>query len=214
MAFASLAHCSRVVAGCVIGLVARLWLVTLRVHVVQHPALCCWAQRPWVYALWHGQMMPLLAHRFRRRTVALVSLSTDGEVLAGALRVFGVGVERGSSSRGGRDGLRAVVHRLRWGCDAAFAVDGPRGPRGVAKPGCLAAAHDAQAVVVPFAACAPSAWRLSRAWDGFEIPVPFSRIVVVLGQPLPATACRCATSVTMLSAALDAACEAARRSGA
>lgn len=170
-------------AGLGLGLLARLWLLTLRIQIHTHPSLQVPASTPWVFALWHGQLLPLLAHRRPRPTVALVSLSADGERLAWGMRWFGVHAERGSSSRAGKVGLAAVVKRLQQGWDAAFAVDGPRGPRGVPHPGALAAARSASAWVVPYAvACSRKV--VLRSWDQFEVPLPFCRVAVVLGEPV------------------------------
>ena len=126
----------RALLGVLLGLVARLWLATLRVHVVVHPALERVQGRPWVLAFWHGTQWPLLAWRRRRRTVVLVSLSRDGAMQARALALQGLRVVRGSSSRGGIRGLAQLVRAMkREALDAAFAVDGPRGPLGVVKGG-------------------------------------------------------------------------------
>ena len=118
--------------GVLLGLLARVWLATLRVRVVTHPALGEVQDRPWVLAFWHGTQWPLLAWRRRRRTVVLVSHSRDGSMQARALTLQGLQVVRGSSSRGGTRGLAALVRALkREQADAAFAVVGPRGPVGV-----------------------------------------------------------------------------------
>src|ERR1700744_6559466 len=77
------------VVGVIGGLLVRLWLATLRVRVVVHPALEAVGDRPWVLAFWHGTQWPLLAWRRRRRTVVLVSLSRDGRMQARALRLQG-----------------------------------------------------------------------------------------------------------------------------
>ncbi len=84
--------------------------------------------------------------------MVLVSLSRDGAMQARALALQGLRVVRGSSSRGGARGLAALVRAMRRdGADAAFAVDGPRGPRGVVKGGVVVAARAAGAVLVPMA---------------------------------------------------------------
>ena len=186
--------------GLMVGLFARLWLSTLRLSVVVHPSLQAVGNRPWVLALWHGQMMPLLSYRLRRRTVALVSLSRDGELLCWAFSVLGLSNERGSGSRRGAEGRRAMVRRLRGGWDAAFAADGPRGPRREARPGAIASARDAGGVVVPFTAACARSVVLQRSWDQFEIPLPFSRVAVVLGPPLEPHA----VGTGELSAAIEA----------
>jgi len=177
--------------GFIAGPVARLYLRTLRFTLVTHPDLEQGpaSQAPWVLTFWHGHQFTLHRWTKRRRTAVLVSLSNDGEIQTGALTRLGFAVERGSSSRGGIMGLKGIVRRMREGCDAAFAVDGPRGPRGVVRAedervGAILAARLSRAVVVPLASACASSWVLSRTWDQFEIPRPFSRIAVALGAPL------------------------------
>lgn len=180
-------HGLRGVLGILLGLVARVWLATLRLRVVASPeALAAWDDpAPWVLAFWHGRQFPLLAWRRRRRTSVLVSLSDDGAMQAKALGLLGLDVVRGSSSRGGARGLAALVRRLRAGLDAAFAIDGPRGPLGVAKPGVAYAARRAGARVVPMGSAARRKKVLARAWDRFLLPLPGTEVVVTLGVPLP-----------------------------
>ncbi len=171
--------------GFLLGLVARLWLATLRVRVAVHPALAAAADRPWVLAFWHGTQWPLLAWKRRRPTVVMVSHSRDGEMQARALAVQGLRVVRGSSSRGGARGLAALVRAMRReGADAAFAVDGPRGPLGVVKGGVVAAARATGGVVVPMAGRVRRGVVLGRTWDRFAIAWPFTRVEVALGAPV------------------------------
>jgi lysophospholipid acyltransferase (LPLAT)-like uncharacterized protein len=175
----------RTVLGWILGVVARAWLATLRVRIVRDPSLDRVADRPWVLAFWHGTQWPLLAWRRRRRTVVLVSLSRDGAMQARALAVQGLRVVRGSSSRGGARGLAALVRAMkRDQADAAFAVDGPRGPIGVVKGGAIAAAHATGAVVVPMTGRVGRGIVLRRAWDRFTLAWPFTRVDVVLGAPI------------------------------
>jgi lysophospholipid acyltransferase (LPLAT)-like uncharacterized protein len=172
-------------AGLLAGLLARVWLATLRVRVVAHPGLEAVRDRPWVFAFWHGTQWPLLAWRRRGRTVVLVSHSRDGAIQARALAMQGFRVVRGSSSRGGARGLAALVRAMRTErLDAAFAVDGPRGPRGVVKGGVVLAARSAGAVLVPAAGAVRRGMVLDRAWDRFAVAWPFTRVDVTLGAPV------------------------------
>jgi lysophospholipid acyltransferase (LPLAT)-like uncharacterized protein len=175
----------RVLLGWCLGLVAWIWLATLRVRVVPHPALEGVNDRPWVLAFWHGTQWPLLAWRRRGPTVVLVSLSRDGVMQARALALQGLRVVRGSSSRGGARGLAALVRAMRHeGADAAFAVDGPRGPRGEVKAGILTAARATGAVLVPMTGRVHSGVVFRRAWDRFTLAWPFTRVDVLLGAPI------------------------------
>ena len=173
--------------GVLLGIVVRLYLTTLRVTVRADPALDGAENRPWILCFWHGDQLPLLRFQRRRPTVALVSHSADGQMQARALAVQGLFVERGSSSRGGARGLVAVVRRLARGQDAAFALDGPKGPRFTVRPGARAAARLSSGVLVPMGSAAPFGVTLERTWDRFRIPLPFSKVAVRLGPPLPAT---------------------------
>jgi lysophospholipid acyltransferase (LPLAT)-like uncharacterized protein len=174
----------RAVLGVALGLVARLWLATLRMQLEVHPDLP--ADRPWVLSFFHGTQWPLLAWKRRRATVVMVSLSDDGAMQARALASLGFQVVRGSSSRGGVRALAALVRAMRRGRDAAFAVDGPRGPYGEPKPGAILAAKRAGAVLVPMGSAIRSGKVFDRAWDRFALAWPFSRVAVVLGAPLDA----------------------------
>jgi lysophospholipid acyltransferase (LPLAT)-like uncharacterized protein len=175
--------------GVLLGVVARLWLATLRVRVTGDAALEAVGGRPWVLSFWHGTQWPLLAWRRRRPTVVLVSLSPDGALQAAALALQGLSVVRGSSSRQGARGLAALVRAMRrQGADAAFAVDGPRGPRGVVKGGAVVAARASGGVLVPMTGRVRRGKVLERAWDRFAIAWPFTRVDVVLGAPIEPSA--------------------------
>jgi lysophospholipid acyltransferase (LPLAT)-like uncharacterized protein len=201
----------RGVIGFILGIVARVWLMTLRVELEVHPSLGAFGDRPWVLAFLHGKQWPLLAWKRRRRTAVMVSLSKDGEIQSRALSLLGFTVVRGSSSRGGARGLAALVRKLKRGDhDAAFAVDGPRGPYGIPKPGVLLAARSAGAVIVPMGSAIVGPKVFARAWDRFALAWPFGRVSVVLGPPveLPGDEARAAdvgSLATAIAAANDAA---------
>lgn len=175
----------RPILGALLGTIVKLWVWTWRVRVIGEPP----GARPRVFAFWHGQQMGLLGAPRTRPITTLVSWSRDGALQSGVMKRLGLRVIRGSSSRGGMLGLRAIARALRTGSDAAFAVDGPRGPRAVAKPGALAAARLGRAVLVPIAHAARHSYVVGGAWDRFEVPLPFTRVAVVVGPPqqLPAT---------------------------
>lgn len=186
------------ILGFLVGAVAWLWLKSLRLTVLIDDALDMGDPRPFVLSFFHGEQFALLAWPRRRKTVALVSLSRDGELQSRALRVVGMRVERGSTSRGGARGLAAIVRRLRRGEDAAFAVDGPRGPRFHVSPGAIAAAKACGGSLVPMGSAMAKGFVFEKAWDHFALPRPFSRVVVCLGPPLPPT-----SSPAALGAAIE-----------
>lgn len=174
----------RAALGIFLGVVARVWLWTLRVQVDVHPSLVD-GPEPWVLCFFHGTQWPLLAWRRRRPTLVMVSHSADGQMQARALGMLGFRVLRGSSSRGGARALAAMVRGLRTGgADAAFAVDGPRGPYGVVKEGAIVAATRSGGRLVPMGSAVARGKVFVHAWDRFVLAWPFSKVVVVLGAPV------------------------------
>ena len=112
-------------------------------------------RRPYVHAFFHDQLLMMtysyLGWRFGRRLAVLASRHRDGEYVARTLERFGHVLVRGSSGRGGAGGLRQMVRHLKEGLDAAFATDGPRGPRHRVQIGVIEAARLAGAPIVPVA---------------------------------------------------------------
>lgn len=194
--------------GTLLGLVVRIWVWTFRLELCSSVDLAL--APPSVFAFWHGRQMPLFGAGRGRPNVAMVSRSRDGELQAGILRACGIGTVRGSSSRGGARALGALVRRLaRNGENALFAVDGPRGPRFVAKAGAAKAAALARAPLLPVGSGARWAFRLSRAWDEFLVVLPFSRVIVVVGEPVDAESAL--REPRLLGDAIADACEEAER---
>ena len=138
-----------------------------------------------IYCFWHRALL-LAAWFFHRRNIAiLISQSFDGELIARTVERLDFLPVRGSSSRGGAVGLRAMQSALNSGAAkyAAFTSDGPRGPAYVAKPGAVKMAQWTGARVGTFYLLAERAWTL-RSWDRFMIPKPFSRVVVSWARPV------------------------------
>jgi lysophospholipid acyltransferase (LPLAT)-like uncharacterized protein len=167
----------------------RLWVFTYRVRLAAPPGFEGGAA---VLSFWHGQQMALLAARRLAGEAAavLVSRSKDGDVQSGVMTALGFRVVRGSSSRGGARALTALIELLRRGYGVALSVDGPRGPRHVAKGGAAVAAFAAGTRLFPVASAARRTCVLTKAWDRFEIPLPFSEVAVVIGAPLVAADAR------------------------
>src|SRR5687767_10149558 len=143
------------------------------------PLLPMWRSgQPLIYAVWHGRilMVPWMSARLRRTRGArpvqvLASRSRDGELVARYVRRFGLGVVRGSSSRGGAAALRALARTLRAGDDVAVVPDGPRGPRAGSGAGtrcwCRRPSHAARwpSAPPPPSRVTPTASRRARAWS-------------------------------------------------
>ena len=119
-----------------------------------------------------------------RRISVMVSQSRDGELIARAVGHLGIDTARGSSSRGGAQGMRELLRQAKKGSDIAFTPDGPRGPRGEVQPGVLMAAQSTGWPIIPVA-YADTRYKQLRSWDGMRVPLPFAAVHFVYGEPLP-----------------------------
>lgn len=166
------------------GGVLRVLASTWRYRVVdEHRLESLRADRTsFIFSLWHGQLLPLIWHHRNQRVAILVSEHKDGELIARIAESIGYRLIRGSTTRGGGRALLALVRELDAGQEVAVTPDGPKGPAGTYAPGALAAAQRSGAPILPVAAHADRAWRLS-SWDGFVIPKPFARVTVAYGPP-------------------------------
>ena len=140
-------------------------------------------RRPIVFALWHGDMLPLLFHHRNEGVTVLISEHRDGELIARTAESLGFRTLRGSSSRGASRALVGLARELEAGHDVAITPDGPRGPARSFAPGALIAAQRANAPVIAVGVWAESAWHL-RTWDRFKIPRPFSQIRIAYSDPV------------------------------
>ena len=135
-------------------------------------------------ALWHGrQFLPVLTHRYRR-ILAMTSYSDDGKIQTAIFSKLGYVCVRGSAGkRGAVQGTIRMIEKLRQGHDAAFTVDGPAGPGFEPKHGILYIARKTGLPVVPMSASAKKK-KVFDNWDRYLLPYPFSRGVVVYGEPV------------------------------
>jgi lysophospholipid acyltransferase (LPLAT)-like uncharacterized protein len=167
------------VASLVIRLLGITWRVRLLGYDLDH-------SRPVVACFWHGDQAGMFAHPRPRPVVVLASLSRDGDLQTRILKHLGFRVVRGSSSRRGAVGLKALIAEIRLGADAAFAVDGPRGPRHEVKPGAVLAARRTGAALVPVSIRPSRAWVFDKAWDRYTLPKPFAEVRLYRGAPINA----------------------------
>ena len=143
--------------------------------------------RPAIYCFWHRCVFPA-AYLFRNHGIrVLTSRSYDGEYIARIIERLGFRAVRGSSSRGAVQSLRELQRELERGEFAAFTIDGPRGPRYIAKPGPIHLARITGAPIFSFYVAVERAWIL-KTWDAFILPKPFSRAHCYVGMPMKVSA--------------------------
>lgn len=184
-----------------LGLIGIFWRSCRIVKVVgaeyldaalaQAPSIipCYWHQHQLFCAKW------LLAQK-RLKIGFLISPSVDGELGAMLVRSVEGHVIRGSSTATGARALRDYYDALtKHGVSPVITPDGPRGPRFEFKPGAILLSQMSGRPILPMAYYARRA--ILFHWDKFVIPMPFTRIVIVVGEPY--TAPRTLNAVTLAS---------------
>jgi lysophospholipid acyltransferase (LPLAT)-like uncharacterized protein len=113
----------------------------------------------------------------------LVALGDIGDVISAVARWFGHLPVRGARSGRAAAALAEMIREVRKGRSAAFAVDGPRGPRNIVKPGALYVAQKSGCALVPIVTVSQRKWNLG-IWDRHEIPHPFTKTIAMMGEPI------------------------------
>jgi len=136
-------------------------------------------------AVWHQDIIAGGFFFRGRKVVAMASQSPDGEIAARALKRCGYIPVRGSSSRGGKEGLKEMLEYLRShrGVIAGLSVDGPRGPAYRSKLGMLILAREMRVPLFPVRVWARRRI-LFQSWDRTMLPLPFNHIVAWTGEPI------------------------------
>jgi lysophospholipid acyltransferase (LPLAT)-like uncharacterized protein len=177
----------------------RLWLIswagflfirlvgaTLRYRFILEPGCLSDDRGPTshsIWCFWHRSVLPA-TYRFRKQGLAVMtSRSFDGEYIARIIQKLGFVPVRGSSSRGAVGALIGMRQQLEQGHGVVFTIDGPRGPRYVAKPGPVLLAKKTGAPISCFYVAVERAWILN-SWDQMIIPKPFSRAVIYASSPM------------------------------
>ncbi len=163
---------------------------TLKIKMVNYPSFLSDydKQTPIIFVFWHGDMfmMPCLGlnDKKKKNISIMTSRSRDGELMTRVLNKFGYLAVRGSSSRGGLQGLLNLMNNMKKGSNTAIAVDGPRGPYHIVKPGVILLAKKIKATIIPLAVKYNKRIIFKKSWDKSEVPLPFSTVYINWSEPI------------------------------
>jgi lysophospholipid acyltransferase (LPLAT)-like uncharacterized protein len=139
--------------------------------------------RPLILAFWHSCIFPAI-YAWRNLQIRVMSSdSFDGEYTGRIIRKFGFVKVRGSSSKGAVRALLGMRREIEQNATVAFTIDGPRGPRYVAKPGPVVLARATGVPMVAFHIALENPWILNT-WDKSMIPKPFSRALLRVSRKI------------------------------
>ena len=173
------------IAGAVYSVIRTLG-PTLRyeVHGWQHHERVHASGKRCIFSFWHRVIVPITWWARNRGIVVMNTTHFDGQWTRKVIEWFGYGTAQGSSTRGGLRGLAVMARRLEEGLDVAFTIDGPRGPRYVAKPGPVMLARRTGCPVMVFHIGVDRGKTFEKTWDHFLLPRPFARAVILFSAPI------------------------------
>ena len=166
--------------------VIRLLGPTLRFDVLgwHHAEKVYASKKQCIWAFWHRVIIPIVWWYRNHGVVVMNTTAFDGQWTRKVIEWLGFGTAQGSSSRGGLRGLAVMARRIEEGKDCAFTIDGPRGPRYVAKPGPVMLARKTGAPIMVFHVGVDRGRTFEKTWDHFLLPMPFARAVILFAPPI------------------------------
>lgn len=164
----------------------RLVMATTRWDRIgfEHPRRLLDQGKPFIVTFWHGRLMMMPFNWFPGHPFhMLISAHGDGVMIARTVAYFGIDTIAGSTSRGGLDAVKAMVRKLRAGETIGVTPDGPHGPRMQATDGAIRVARLARVPILP-STVAVKKRKVMNTWDRFLVALPFSRGVMIWGDPI------------------------------
>ena len=174
------------VIASIVYTVVRLIGPTLRLEIVGvHNAVQIRDRgEPAIGTFWHRCIFPAIWMWRNRGIVVLNTVNFDGQWTRRVIERLGFGTAQGSSSRGAIEGLTVMAKHLEEGRHVALTIDGPRGPRYVAKPGAVILGRRTGKPISVFHMAVKWGHTFQKSWDLFRVPYPFSRAVMICAPPI------------------------------
>ena len=159
-------------AVCLINALSLTWRFQINGNIPEKPA---------IVIFWHGLMLPVWKLFSKRKPVAVVSLSKDGQLLSDLLTKWNYSLIRGSSSKEGKKVLEELSEVAKSNY-VLVTPDGPRGPLGKFKAGAIVASHRSHSPLFLVAIKIDFGKIFDKSWDKFQLPLPFSKITINISE--------------------------------
>jgi lysophospholipid acyltransferase (LPLAT)-like uncharacterized protein len=136
-----------------------------------------------IFCGWHGKSIVFANYFSGRGYWVIISQSKDGDMQATIFQRLGYNIIRGSTGRRGVTAALEAIRVLKNGGTLAMTPDGPRGPSGAIQGGVMLMARKSGGVLIPVGISA-SPRKIIKSWDSHLVPYPFSRAILIAGEPI------------------------------
>lgn len=133
---------------------------------------------------WHGKYVPIFPLLEGYDACVITSLSVRGGILGEICRSFGYQNTQ-IPDEPKLDAFKQMLHDLAEVQVSGTALDGPLGPYHQTKQGLIRLAGILGLDLVLVNVFARRHLTASKRWDKLEIPLPFSHLCLVFGEPIP-----------------------------
>ncbi|WP_022819017.1 lysophospholipid acyltransferase family protein [Fusobacterium russii] len=169
--------------GTILYYILRFLFSTLKIKIVNNNNIDM--NKAYIYAFWHNKLAtPSIFFRNLEKKVALSSPTKDGELISVPLEKLNYTLVRGSSDKKSVSSIISLLKYLKKGYSMGTPLDGPKGPKGKAKKGLLYLAQKSGISIVTFGAAYEKKWVFQKTWDKFEMPKPFSKLCIFIGEEI------------------------------
>ena len=175
----------------VLKIVYLAYLKTLRIEVINKELSpsCLTPDKNVIYAIWHAKTFvifgcPAVRHRPNDSQLAILTMPDFKNT------VFARWCELLNFDTVPVSGNVRVTIRLKnfleKGHCIALALDGPKGPAGVARPGAFYLAQITRRPIVAIDCHYHRSFKINHRWDRYKVPLPFTRVTVTFNHPVDA----------------------------
>ena len=176
----------------IVSWILKFWNLTIRVELIipDETNKVISENNGFILAGWHNQILSLTYHcskylqkKRKIKVTPLVSFSKDGEYIFETFLRFGMESVRGSSSKGGAGGLRALLKTIKEKKVPIFTPDGPRGPIYKLQPGVVQIASMTGVPILSFYSIYDR-YHEFKSWDRHRLPKLFSKQTIIYSLPM------------------------------
>lgn len=172
-----------------------LWLVfvlinkTLKIVEIEETPLADLRKKGFsiIYALWHSQTFVPFYNKRKDKVVLLTTAARRGQILNSAVKNFGYQIVHLPGFKAQKNWLiqiNKLIGFIKNGYDTGIVLDGPDGPAYQIKPGIFFIASRTGCPIIPSGIGVAKKIKLFWRWDRYWVPRPFTKAIILYGQPL------------------------------
>ncbi len=164
----------------ILKIIFNLIFFTCKWEIINDDLLKKNKNKPLLICIWHSRLIffPRFFKYIKYPVWGISSTHKDSEILARVLKSWRINLIKGSSTRGWINVIKQMSKLFKKeNATIIVTVDGPKGPRKIAKEGSIKLAKKHNVPIVAASAISSSYWELP-SWDQTKIPKPFSTIYV------------------------------------